>query len=541
MEILKQEFQNPTDYLNYCLGLEKKFERGGPQVLSLQLISKSPEGNEVGCRDIAFSTASQCYSGGISEMKSRPGDRANQVLDSTLVSGHHTTRQHDSLTFKILASRAVVHDVLHAGPFYNTSQQSQRYVEAKRGNFVIPTGLSEKERNVFIQAADYANESYFQMLPLLEPEVMRRLGEIYGEKLLQSEERKKIEDVAKKKSQEIARYVLPINQLTVLDYSINELELLRMFRASQLLGTTDESRLLVGQMVREVAKSDPQLLKELSLPVKELYEVPELNNWELVRNKAEFDRATEGKVAKLLAFDSRSLEVAAMAVRNVLGVSRENLGNEEALELLMNPQKNKLLGDVFETAIDDPLGRCLRLINFDFGVKLSLTADSQRQRHRTIAGATPDRLMIFDGEPDYYTPLVIRGHETLENFYDQVNQREVDNVNWLLEVGTRRDIVLYLLPNSQYVRTVERGDLLDHFHRKKLRLCNNAQEEIFFMDLEQSQQLIDEIPQLKNTLKAPCGLRKDIGVKPYCPEGDRWCGETMWNIDIRNYKDNRKI
>ncbi|MEJ2347973.1 MAG: FAD-dependent thymidylate synthase, partial [Patescibacteria group bacterium] len=82
-------------------------------------------------RDIAIAAAYQCYAPGITRIKERKSEKAQGVAERTLKGGHHTTRLHPSFMWHVNGvSRGVVHDVFHSFPFYNTEQQSQRYVKA---------------------------------------------------------------------------------------------------------------------------------------------------------------------------------------------------------------------------------------------------------------------------------------------------------------------------------------------------------------------------------------------------------------------------
>jgi len=43
-------------------------------------------------------------------------------------------------------------------------------------------------------------------------------------------------------------------------------------------------------------------------------------------------------------------------------------------------------------------------------------------------------------------------------------------------------------------------------------------------------------PRIARHILAPCYLRKAAGVKPYCPEGDRFCGVRVWQQDLDAYR-----
>ena len=75
------------------------------------------------------------------------------------------------------------------------------------------------------------------------------------------------------------------------------------------------------------------------------------------------------------------------------------------------------------------------------------------------------------------------------------------------------------------------------FHHKwTTRLCYNAQEEIWRASVEEVQAVRAVHPTLAQYLLPPCGLRRDAGVRPLCPEGARYCGVPVWKQDLDDYK-----
>lgn len=530
------------DYLERYLSLSSRLEK--PPEVRLQLISQAPLGNPaVGAVDIAATSAFQCYSPGISVMRPREEEKALATATGTLEGGHHTTRLHTNYTFKLIGvTRSAVHDFFHYTPFYNTTQQSQRYVEAKAGNYQVPGGLSEQQRRLFVDSANFANEQYFTLLENLHPVVEARLrkmypagGEVAGKRL--SEKGIKI-------CQEVARYVLPIGQLTNFDHTLSELQLLRIFRASQMAHFTDEARYVVGQMINQVAKVDPSILTDLRkppVPKETIGRGEEREEKYLTDQASEFDINLEGKLSKMEApADIRKVLI--RAGRNILGIPSSQISDKEVLALMMDPKNNSWLADVYETGMFDPLTSCLREVSLTYQTKLSHTADSQRQRHRRTSGATPPITSLYrNGSADYVTPMVIREDSRLAEIYQQAMRRIYDNVNAAIEAGIPRQESLLLLPNAQTIRVTEQGDLLDWFHRWKQRLCLTAQEEIFFISLDQVDQLAEILPEAGEMLLAPCGLRQKAEIKPRCPEGSRWCGQQVYNLGINDYKNSRLV
>lgn len=520
--------------------LSQKFE--DPPKVTRALPPEEAFSNGIGARDIAVTFAVQCYAPGIARMKERRDPKSEAIADSTLDAAHHTTRQHTHYTFLIEgASRSVVHDVFHSYPFYNSEQQSQRYVEAKRGNYLVPKDLTPEQQAFYLEAAEYSNQAYFSLLERLKPEIERRLREMYPKNGWQvAETSARLKDKANKLGQEVARYVLPIAQKTTLYHTLSEIDVLRLFRASRSPKFSDEARFVIGQMVGEIAKDDPTILLELDQPLPERPQ-NEIQTEYVAKGHQEFDANLGDKQSTLVDIPENARETLARAVRNVLGTSTVYLSDEAALKELLNPKTNALLADIYETGMLDPLTSTLREVHVTFATKLSHTADSQRQRHRRTPGATPPIEMVYDGKPDYVTPLVIRENEDLKSDYDQIMAKVYQNVETAVAMGIPKKYALMLLPNAQTIRLYEGGDLFDWFHRYKQRLCYLAQEEIFFISVEQVEPILDVLPEMAPMLLAPCGLRSEAGIKPRCPEGKRWCGKPVFNWQIEEYKAQRLV
>lgn len=504
-----------------------------PPEVKLVLASQSTEGKSVKARDVVVSTAVQCYAPGVAQLKERADEKSESIAESTLAAGHHTTRMHTYFTWQIVgATRSVVHDVFHANPFYNSEQQSQRYVEAKKGNYLVPATLSEQQRSLFEESANFANQAYFQFLEKLEPEVEKRMKGMYPEDGWRVKETAdRLNSKTHKICQEIARYVLPIGQLTNLDHTLSELQLLRLFRASQMQHFSDEARFIIGSMVLSAANYDPTLWKELDVPLQQKVSEPTTESY-IKSGKREFDKVLGKKTSLLLNPAGVDKNILISAARNI---------SETSLKPLMDPSANSLLADVYEIGMLDPLTSSLRQLSLAFATKLSHTADSQRQRQRRTPGATPPIEALYDGEPDYMTPLVIKENSELKAYYDEVMTEIFANVKTAIESGIPKEQALLLLPNALTVRLVESGDLFDWLHRWKQRLCYLAQEEICFISIEQVEQVGKVLPEAMNVLLAPCGIRKLAGVKPRCPEADRWCGQPVFNWPIEKYKESRLI
>ena len=529
-------------YLESCINLGNNFEN--PPEIRLELITQTPPNQEpVGERDVAVSTAYQCYAPGVSTMKPREGERDQEVADSTLDAGHNTTRLHHYISWKLIGvSRSVTHDLLHANPFYNSEQQSQRYVEAKRGNYLVPADLTGRQKDIFVEAAEFSNGSYFELLDLLKIEAGKRIEVMYPEDGWKVESTtKRLDTKAGKIAQEVARYVLPIGQKTTLDHTLSTLQLLRLFRASTMTHVSDEGRFIVASMIQGVADIDDTIIKELREPLAFDKSDRVVNEEYIRKQKEEFDSELGERQTLLVNPDRRARLILADAVRGVRGIPKTQLSDAEALQILVDPEKNKLLADVYDVGMIDPLTSTLRQASLTFKTRLSHTADSQRQRHRRTPGATPSIELSYDGRADYMTPMIIKENGELTKKYQERMDTIYLNVNNAIASGIPREDALLLLPNAHNIRLQEQGDCFDWIHRWKQRLCLLAQEEICFISIEQVEKLKDILPESDNLLLAPCGIRQRAGIHPRCPEGERWCGSSVWNWEIEEYKNGRLV
>lgn len=498
--------------LNEYQKLGEKFKN--PPKVTLKLISKPPIGEIIGSESVAASTAIQCYAPGVAFMKNRDDEKSLQIAESTLEAGHHTTRLHVNYTFQLVAlTRSVTHDIFHTTPFYNSEQQSQRYVESKDGNYLIPKDLTPEQSQFFESACDFANKAYFEMQNLLKPAVEKRVKDmnpVGGWKVKSTKER--LEAKSQKITQEIARYVLPIAQHTNYFHTISELQLLRIFRASKMPNFTSEARYVVSEMINAVKEFDPSILDELDKPIGDLGE-PDV----LASDNENFDNFLDGKLSRLIS-------------RPETDLFKQKIVYDA-----------RLLADGYDIGMFDPVTSRLRQTFLKFASKLSHAGDSQRQRHRRTASNVFDIGQEYKGEHDFMTPLVIREDEDIKPIYENIMHKMFENVDSALEMGIPKEYATLLIPNAMNIRVIEGGDLFDWIHRWKQRLCYLAQEEIFFVSLDQVMDLEKVMPEIKPMLMAPCGIRKAVGVSPRCPEGSRWCGQPVYNWQTDEYEKHRLI
>lgn len=516
-----------------------------PQVTLLGVVRSAQEGFSLEELELISSSlvfagesARSCYSSVLlppSEFLSKSHQRVTEdVLKSTREAGHLTTRQHVHFVFGLeRVSRAAVW-VLHGHPFYNSEQQSQRYVAMKEGNNFIPK-LEGEALSVYNRTVENQMTAYHRLGEVLTPTAQREYFRIFPAR--QKQARIYLGEV-QKKAQEVARYVLPIATHTELYHTVSALTLMRYRRACQFYDVPTEMKILVDKMVEEVVRVDPRFQEELSDPVP-LEETPEFLaltsrrgeiNFEAAREfVSEFDANLGGKTSKLAGFTTEANQILANAVRAVLGVSRSRLPDEEAIVQVLDPAKNRLLGDVLNLTTMNKLSRVMELVSYTFAKRISHTADSQDQRHRMVPAARPVLAAQYTGEPDYITPRLIKESPEAQEIYRQIMMETFGVINQLLGMGVSWEKASYLLPNAFPIRFYESGSLLNLHHKMRMRLCFNAQEEIWQASVDESEQIEDVHPQVGRWLLAPCGIRKEAKIRPYCPEGTRICGVSVWN------------
>jgi len=120
--------------------------------------------------------------------------------------------------------------------------------------------------------------------------------------------------------------------------------------------------------------------------------------------------------------------------------------------------------------------------------------------------------------------------------YRETMNRTWENINKLIQLGLTEDEASYVLPNAVNIRFTESADLLNLHHKHAMRLCYNAQEEIWRASLDEAQQIREVNPQIGKYLLPPCTIRDLGSQRPICPEGTRFCGEKVWRYDISEYE-----
>lgn len=496
----------------------------------------------------AVATARTCYSAsGLilpAEVSLKPELR-DRIAHSIYEAGHHTTLQHAHVQFGLEnVSRQFIWTFLHAHPFYNSEQVSQRYVRVAPDQMAVPP-LSGQALAVYERTIQQQTSAYQQLIQLLTPTVERFYFQLFPNRAPSPRRDQQAHPLARrwipKKSMEVARYVLPVATFAYLYHTVSVLTLLRYYRMCRQFDAPHETQIVVQSMIDALLAVDPQLQKILEepLPLEQTLEYP---FWQSARPhdaaafRQEFDAELAGHVSKLVSWKPDNEALLANAVREVLGLPRAALDDAAAVALALDPRQNPYFGESLNVTTLSKLTRTLHHPSYTFRKKLSHTADSQDQRHRTTPASRPLLTAYLTPEPDYITPDLLRHNDAAVVLYAETMARTWEGIADLRRLGVPDEFAAYLLPNAVAIRFSESADLMALHHKLRLRLCYNAQEEIFAASRDEALQIAAVNPLIGQYLGAPCRLRHAAAVSPFCPEGDRYCGVPVWKLAIADYE-----
>jgi thymidylate synthase ThyX len=490
--------------------------------------------------DSAIAAARTCYAPRLIGPEEITDKQRLNIGAATFYSGHHTVYQHAHFEFGLEnVSRQFVWSFLHAHPFYNSEQQSQRYVRLDRAQaYVPPTSLffGEESKELYEAAIARAWNSYRELSSLLMADARAILNDIWHIGPMSHPKRlQKIERSAEKRAIEIARYVLPVAAFTTMVHTISGIVLHRLWRMCAASDTPSEARAVVGEMVAQVKAIDAQFFDRFG--TEPLEELPEWKNT-VAQSSAgepfarEFDAKLNGKTSRLVDYSPNAVRVMAESYRAVAGLPESQCSDLEAIDRLLNPARNLYRLETLNVGVHAPIMRALQHANYTFAKKISHTADSQDQRHRMVPGSRPLLTLADTREPDYITPTLLANNPRAKEVYDRTMHDAWSAKNQLLDRGVPPEIALYLLPNAKSIRLYESGSLLHLIHKWTMRTCFNAQEEIYQSSMDELAQLREVHPELTRYIGPPCHIRAGI-TTPICTEGSHFCGIKVW-LDFPN-------
>ena len=430
--------------------------------------------------DIAVGSARSCYFGKhiVTPEDAGKWDKKNALLNSIFKAGHHTTLMHYHFTFLIEGiSRLLIWRLLHSHPFYNSEQVSQRYAKMKIENFTYPKNCDKEKWQKYYENMFFYYEKLIEELTPKIEEVLPKF--------------KKKE--AKKRAQEFARYLLPMGMNAHMYHTINVITALRYINAAKVIPEAkDEAKEFINQLKREMLKIDKDLAPLIEFAENEKVVFPEIN---IEKIKTKHNITNEKvKVFDIVDYDFELNE-------NYAGVLRSsNMFLDEAI-----------------------------LGSFNSYIKLSLSADAQNQRHRRSAAIRPKLEDIY--KRDFYMPKIC---ESVKEFYLRAVEYSYDFFENQKEILGFSESA-YALINAHNIEIIEHNDFQEFAHKAQMRLCYNAQEEIFDIVYSQVKQLKEKNVSAADKFLPPCALRNMQNIRPICPEGERFCGIKVWKLNFEEY------
>src|ERR1700675_4791692 len=234
--------------------------------------------------DSAIAAARTCYAPRLISAEEISEKQRTNIGAATFYSGHHTVFQHAHFGFGLEnVSRQFVWSFLHAHPFYNYEQQSQRYVRIDKVQSFVPSPsvfFDAASRAIYEQSIVRAWDAYRELAALLVNDTREILNDIWHVGPMSHAKRiQKIERSAEKRAIEIARYVLPVAAFTAMVHTVSGIVLHRLWRMCSASDTPTEAREIVGAMVALVKEIDPQFFERFGTePLEELPEWKHANS-----------------------------------------------------------------------------------------------------------------------------------------------------------------------------------------------------------------------------------------------------------------------
>ena len=482
--------------------------------------------------DSAIAAARTCYSPHLVGPQEITEKQRVTIGSGTYFGGHHTVYQHAHFEFGLEnVSRQLVWSFLHAHPFYNSEQQSQRYVRLDRAQAYVPAEgprFGPSERAIYLKTIARLWEHYRALTRLLEPTARAILNDIWHVSASSHALRvQKVQRQAGKRAIEVARYVLPVAAFTTMVHTLSGIVLYRLWRMCTASDTPTEGQHVVGEMVARVREVDPSFFDRFDNdPMENVPEIQESGrDGEAFRQ--EFDARLEGRTSKLVGYSPQAIQAMGEAYRAVMGLTAAECADGEALDRMLNPARNPYRRETLNVGVHAPMMRALDHAHFTFAKKISHTADSQDQRHRMVPGSRPLLTLADTRSTDYIAPMLVRHNPGALAIFQRAMEEAWAAKNELLDRGVPRELALYLLPNAKAIRLVESGSLLHLLHKWTMRTCFNAQEEIYQASIEEVNQVRAEFPELARYIGPPCFLRAGIST-PICTEGSHFCGVKVW-------------
>jgi flavin-dependent thymidylate synthase len=450
-----------------------------------------------------------------------------------LTSGHTTTLEHYYVTLALSGvSRHLIWSLLHAHPHYNSEQVSQRYVPMSAESVHVPYSLERhpEKRSFFVQHVERCFTDYDHLVKSLTPV----MADLYYARNAQKKNDKRFARAPERLAIETARYVIPTAVTAHLYHTVNLLTLLRYRAVAADPEYGEEATLLVETAWDQLLKLDPSLrplLNKVPIGRSRLADLDSYNPDRADNFIETFDRVLMGtrRYSHLTDWTPHSdVMIELIGGTTIAGFDKRNHPDETIAELLLSSKRQE--PGVLNVDPVSKAGMLGRQVIYQFAKRISLTGDSQNQRHRATPGARPLLLNQLGTNSTYEVPGPIRRvGGAIERRYRASVEESIRAANEFARWHDENpNLALYLLPNAFQVRFNETADLTSFRHKCHMRLCLNAQEEIWDATKEEVEQVSQIHPEIGRHLAPPCVGRFQANIKPTCPEGKRFCGVQVY-------------
>lgn len=219
--------------------------------MKVKLIAHTPEPEKV-----VAAAAKLCYSNANIDtlLDGLTPEKSKEFVQMLASMGHESPTEHASFTFAIEGVSRSLLAQISRHRIASFSVQSQRYVNLKEPEYVIPPEIMNDEKSLqeFNSSMEIATENYQKVTQLLK--------EAHKEKFLaQGMDEKTANRSAEKKALEDARFILPNACTTKMIVTMNARSLNNFFRLRCCNRAQWEIRELADEMLRLVCEVAPSL------------------------------------------------------------------------------------------------------------------------------------------------------------------------------------------------------------------------------------------------------------------------------------------
>lgn len=398
------------------------------------------------------------------------------IKDQLFDTGHHTTGEHSCYTFSVdgISVGDITFGLHLCNPFYNSDQRSWRFTKIadapdklELAAYIRSLWPEVKEYDIW-RILDYVDKCFELFMVYKKPTEDYTAYEMGKTR---PHYKKGLGLQIEKIAQEQRRVFMPVIMPTGLDYTINLITIVAMYRSAFTPGL----RQLTGMMADAVVQHDPEL--------RFMFERDEPDFWS-PRLPDDDSLPRDEPLCQLLDIDSAELYVEPKPTHKF-----------PVDQLYFRPEYMDMATASIKT----------RKV-------MSVMTMGQDQRHRTLHRGTPE----FSGGI-YMPPLLDKCQGAGEDLFRTHTQ-------WLnLAKDLPPSLAAMIAPYGARIAYLSRGNLLAVCHEQGKRLCWNAQEEIRNLALQLRQGIIaklgDKSPLVK-MLEPPCFRGK-------CLEGGRYCGRRV--------------